>query len=95
MKKISLNKETLITKISEKLNKSKAEATKFFDFFIENVKDYLIKGWDVKFSGFGTFKLVNRKASIRRNIKTGEKINVPAKKAIRFIPSEKFKKDIN
>lgn len=95
MEKNFLNKEILIIKISEKLNKSKAETTKFFDFFIENVKDYLTKGWDVKFSGFGTFKLVNRKASIRRNIKTGEKINVPAKKAIRFVTSEKFKKKIN
>jgi DNA-binding protein HU-beta len=38
----------------------------------------------IKLEGLGVFQLKDRKARIARNPRTGETINVPAKKAVKF-----------
>ena len=49
----------------------------------------------VKLSGFGSFESFESKARTGRNPSTGEAISIPAKKRIRFKPSETFKKTTN
>jgi DNA-binding protein HU-beta len=44
----------------------------------------LSAGRDISLPGIGTMKVVDRPARIGRNPKTGEKIDIPAKKAIKF-----------
>ncbi|WP_460181673.1 HU family DNA-binding protein [Thermodesulfovibrio sp. TK110] len=41
----------------------------------------------MKLPGFGTFKVVTRKARNARNPKTGELVKVPQKKLLRFTPT--------
>ena len=38
----------------------------------------------IKLNGLGVFQLKDRKARIGRNPRTGEKVNVPAKKTVKF-----------
>ena len=45
--------------------------------------------------GFGSFRVKDQKASIRRNPKSGEKIAVPAKKVISWKMSKEMFKKIN
>jgi integration host factor subunit beta len=48
----------------------------------------LIRGENIEIRGFGTYKIVNRKAKIGRNPKNSEVIQVPAKKAVRWKTSK-------
>ena len=51
--------------------------------FIEII-EALSRGENIEIRGFGTYKIVNRKARIGRNPKNSEIVQVPAKKAIRW-----------
>ena len=58
---------------------------------IDVVKEALLKGDKVIFQGFGTFEVVEKEASQRRNPRTGEKFMAPAHKAPKFKFSSAFK----
>ena len=51
--------------------------------FIEII-EALSRGENIEIRGFGTYKIVNRKARTGRNPKNSEIVQVPAKKAIRW-----------
>ena len=60
---------------------------------MNEIKRTLKRGDRVELRGFGVFSTNTQKASIRRNPKTGEKVNVPEKKTIHFkMAKEMFKK---
>jgi len=67
------------------------QAEKAFNSMIQGIKASLKKGKRVTFSGFGSFEVKTRKARKGRNPKTGDVINIPKKKRIKFNPSKSFK----
>ena len=56
------------------------------------VSTVLMKTGRVEIDGFGTFDLHLRKARKARNPRTGERIDLPAKTAVRFTPAAALKK---
>ena len=56
--------------------------------------DALKKGDDVSISGFGSFKVVQRKARKGRNLRTGKEIQIPASKAVKFTPGKALKQSV-
>ena len=62
---------------------------------VKNIEDAVSNGDSVELVGFGTFKAVDRAERDARNPITGEKIKVPAKKAVTFKPSQAFKEKVN
>lgn len=58
----------------------------FFDIF----KDAFANGRDVFVRGFGTFKVIERKQKVARDILKGKQIIIPARKAVKFIPSNQL-----
>jgi len=59
--------------------------------FVDSVTSALKKGERVSLVGFGTFTVAKRKARIARNPRTGEKINVPARRAAKFKAGRELK----
>jgi integration host factor subunit beta len=57
----------------------------------EAVVDILLKHGRVEIDEFGEFELVRRKPRLARNPRTGERIDVPAKTAVRFAPARALK----
>ena len=51
--------------------------------FIEIIQR-LSKGKNIEIRGFGSYKVIQRKARIGRNPKNSEKIEIPEKKAIKW-----------
>jgi len=51
--------------------------------FIEIIQS-LSKGKNIEIRGFGSYKVIQRKARIGRNPKNSEKIEIPEKKAIKW-----------
>ena len=67
------------------------QAQKAFAALLLHVKKDLKEGRKVNFSGFGSFEIKVREPRRGRNPKTGESIDIPAKKRIKFNPSRRFK----
>jgi DNA-binding protein HU-beta len=74
---------------------TKAQADKALDGLLGAITEGLKDGGRVAFVGFGTFSVAERKARQGRNPKTGEVIQIPESKAVKFTPSEGLKKDFN
>jgi integration host factor subunit beta len=90
-----MTKAELIDKVltAADLNKKEAEAAveAFFDSIIQSLRD----GEKIELRGFGSFRLRSRGARVGRNPKTGEKVNVPAKRIPYFKPGKELKELIN
>ena len=61
---------------------------------IEAFSSTLEKGDSISLVGFGSFKVVERAAREGRNPGTGEKIQIPASKTVKFTPSKSLKERV-
>ena len=59
------------------------DLNKLVDIIINEIKNSLKRGEGVELRGFGTFRTNIQKESIRRNPKTGTKVNVPKKRTMK------------
>ena len=79
-----MNKQELISVIAESTGLSKAETRKAVQAFIDTVAQSLAKGEVITLIGFGGFFAVQRSEKTAKNVRTGEKIVIPARKAVKF-----------
>jgi len=90
-----MNKKQLIEKLATKAKTcSKAEAGRCLDAFIDIVRGALKNGDRVRMTGFGTFLVKTRKARKGINPKTGDKIEIPATKVVRFATGATLKRAV-
>jgi len=91
---LAIVKSKLLKQLSKNYpNFLKKDLEKFTNIILNEIKRTLKRGDRVELRGFGVFSTNTQKASIRRNPKTGEKVNVPEKKTIHFkMAKEMFKK---
>jgi DNA-binding protein HU-beta len=68
---------------------------KTVDVLLKVFTDTLAAGEEIRMSGFGAFKVAERKARQARNPRTGESIQVPASKTVTFRPSKDLKDKLN
>ena len=71
------------------------DLNKIIEIILNEIKETLERGEGVEFRNFGTFRTNIQKASIRRNPKTGQKVNVPKKKTIKWKMSRELFKKLN
>ncbi|MEY2599287.1 MAG: DNA-binding protein HU-beta [Verrucomicrobiota bacterium] len=88
-----MNKAELVSVIQKQLGDetSKAAAERALDAVIDAIKAGLKKNHAVQMIGFGSFKVVSRKARTGVNPKTKEKIKIKASKSVRFTPGKDLK----
>lgn len=91
MKKAEL--VTVLVSEVEGLTQEKASQT--INVIFETLGEALIKGDSYSQDKFGTFKVVERAARKGRNPQTGEVIDIPAKLAVKFVPSQHLKDGVN
>ena len=86
-----MTKADLADKVYEKVGLARKEAVEMIETLFSSMKSILSEGESIKITGFGTF-LVRKKSSRRgRNPKTGEEMEITARKVITFKPSLEFK----
>ena len=61
----------------------------------ESVIGALKSGDKIEIRGFGSFRTRQRKARVGRNPKTGERVDVPAKRVPFFKPSKELRDTVN
>jgi DNA-binding protein HU-beta len=86
-----MNKDNLIEAIIKKTGVTKAQAGDCLNILLDEITKALSKGEEVALTGFGKFKVVQRKEREGINPKTKEKIVIPAKKAPVFKPGQVLK----
>ena len=70
---------------------SRATALQAVDLLTERMKDALLEGHRIEIRGFGVFEPRSRKKGMGRNIKTGEQVEIPKGKSIRFKPGKELR----
>lgn len=90
----AVNKNDLVASVAEHSSLTKTDAASAVDAVFDSIKNALGKGDEVRLIGFGTFSVVNRKASTGRNPKTGEVIQVPASRQPKFKAGKPLKEAV-
>lgn len=78
------------TKLAERLGVTQKSADEILNAVIEVIPECLAEDNDLRIRNFGTFKVEERAARAGRNPRTGEPIQIPAKKVVKFKPSAKL-----
>lgn len=86
-----MNKSELAAAVAAKSGLSSADAAKAVNAIIETITEEVTAGNKVSVQGFGTFSLKERAARTVKSPKTGEVIQVPAKKVGKFAPGSALK----
>jgi DNA-binding protein HU-beta len=86
-----MTKVELIDKVAEGLGLPKREIEKMLEKLISTIQNSLKSGQKVSVAGLGTFVVTEKKARMARNPKTGESVQVPAKRAPKFRPGKELK----
>ena len=79
-----MNKKQLIDSMAEKSGLKQTECGKALDAFLDTVTDALKDGDGVALIGFGSFAVKDRPAREGVNPATGKKIQIAAKKVVKF-----------
>ena len=90
-----MKKDELTTFVSESADITKKLAGDVIKAAIEGITVALEKGDSISLIGFGSFKVVERAAREGRNPSTGEKMQIPASKAVKFTPGANLKERVN
>lgn len=84
--------DTILSRLSAISGKDAAAIT---EAILDAMKDELVKGNEIKISGFGKFQVREKKARIGRNPRTGEQITIEARRVLRFYPSDSLRDTMN
>lgn len=87
--------ESVNKRIAAEQKISEQDADKQVDAVINAIRAELVAGNEVTIRNFGRFYLQARDAREGRNPKTGEKIQIPAKKYPKFASADGLKKAVN
>ncbi len=90
-----MNKNDLVAAVSTSTGLSKSDSTKAVDGVFDAISDSLKAGTEVRLVGFGTFSVARRKASVGRNPRTGERINIAASNQPKFKAGKGLKEAVN
>jgi nucleoid DNA-binding protein len=85
-----MNKTDLINEVAALIGTQK-HAKEAVDCVLQTITDALAKDDSVQISGFGSFKVSERKARTGRNPQTGEAIQIPAGRVPRFVAGKALK----
>ena len=91
----TITKLDLVNHLNEKLGLNKVESKELVEAFFDEIKKSLINNEEVKLSGFGNFKILNKRERPGRNPKTGEPALISARKVVTFKAGQKLRKKMS
>ena len=87
----TITRTDFANRLREKFGLTTTDATKLVDVVFNEICESLINGEEVKFAGFGTFKILDKSARMGRNPKTGAPAIISARRVATFRPSAEFR----
>ena len=86
-----MNKAELADELARRVKLSKSKAWEILDATFDSIKTTLKKGQKVQLVGFGSFLVKQRNARVGRNPKTGEQIQIKARRVPAFQAGSELK----
>jgi DNA-binding protein HU-beta len=86
-----MNRADLISRIAKDAEITKAQADKALSAVVNGIKESLSESERVTLVGFGTFALSERQARKGRHPQTGNEIDIPASKTVKFKAGKELK----
>jgi DNA-binding protein HU-beta len=80
----------IVNAVVQRTNISRAKAEQAVETIFEALKNALGRGDRIELRRFGVFNVRPRKTGIGRNPRTGEQVNIPPGKAVRFKPGKEL-----
>jgi len=90
-----MTKAELVEIISQETGVSKKDTGVVVNLIMDNISQALVQGDKVELRGFGSFKVKTRRSRLARNPRTGESVDVPAKRVPFFKASNDLKGRLN
>ena len=89
---MSLSKKNIADQLVRELEMTHAQALQLTNDFFDQIQSTLAMGEKVKLSSFGNFVIREKTARPGRNPKTGESVEISARKVVSFKAGPKLKK---
>jgi integration host factor subunit alpha len=91
-----MRKLDLANQVKERIGGiSKKEAGILVNLLLDTVRETLLRGENVKISGFGSFVVRAKNDRVGRNPHSGEELLIPARKVLTFKPSQLLRDRLN
>ncbi len=90
-----MTKADLVERVANEADMTKKDAEQLVEIIFDTIISTLNKGEKIELRGFGSFRLRERNSRKGRNPKTGESVEIPAKRVAYFKPGKELKEVIN
>ncbi|PIR41476.1 MAG: hypothetical protein COV31_01210 [Candidatus Yanofskybacteria bacterium CG10_big_fil_rev_8_21_14_0_10_46_23] len=90
----TVTKAKFVQRLADKMNASKKDAQDWLDVIFDEIVAVMKEGDKVNITGFGIFRIYDRKARMGRNPATGEPVQIAAKRMPKFRPGKVLKEAI-
>lgn len=87
---MKIRKTELVERLANENGITQAKGKEIVDYLLDEIKKELKDGNEIELNGFGKFTAIQKEARTARNPRTGEKTEVPAKKAVKFKAGKQF-----
>ena len=89
-----MNKSDLVKMVAQDCDLGHEAVGAALSALIKTIEQEVAAGGSVVLPGFGSFSAVERKARQGRNPRTGESLEIPASRSIKFKPGKQLKDKI-
>ena len=86
----STTKKDIVKKISERTGIQQTVVAKVVQMTLDSIIDVVAAEGNIELRNFGVFSVVQRAPRTARNPRTGEKVHVPPKRAVKFYPGKEL-----
>ena len=90
-----MTKADLVEIVAAEADMTKKDVEQLVEIIFDSIVTTLNKGEKIELRGFGSFRVRERNARKGRNPKTGEPVEIPAKRVAYFKPGKDLKEIIN
>lgn len=90
-----MTKAELVDLITGSTGLNRRDTVTVVNLIMENIGNALSAGDKVELRGFGSFKVKSRRSRLARNPRTGDAVDVPAKRVPYFKASNELKDRLN
>jgi integration host factor subunit beta len=90
-----MTKAELVEDVAKAAELTKKDAERLVEIVFESIIETLNQGEKIELRGFGSFRVRERGARRGRNPKTGDPVDIPAKRVPYFKPGKEMKELIN
>ncbi len=91
---MTLTKADIVENLNNEIGLNKREAKELVDMLFNDIKNLLSEGHEVKLSGFGNFQLRDKSPRPGRNPRTGEDVEISARRVVTFKSGHKLRESV-